>query len=324
MNKNKIIIFSVIFIFTSGVLFAQNAVNFDNAIKTAISEIENKLKSGVKVVVLNFKSSSPRFSDYTLDEIMTLLVQNQKVTVVDRANLALIQQEMNFQMSGEVSDSSAQAIGQKLGAQSIISGSVEDLETHYRMRFRTIEVETAAIQVLTSVNVRKDRIINSLMTTGGTSTAVVPTPVPAVVPAPVPVAPAPVVVTPTPIPTPGVSIDTGTKPIRKIPARAGNFEITQGTRVRTPIDMNRFYHAAVTGLGALNYPVDMFGTGFIVFSVKGNNWWCQFKLCYWYDEYWYEYINSYNLDANPARNKIHKNYPAWIERVERQLAANYR
>ena len=163
MMKKRLLGLSILlFWMAGGVLYAQD-ITLDEAIKTSAEEIGSKLRSGVKVVVLNFRSPSVRFSDYALDEMMTELVKGGKVTVVDRANLELIQQEMQFQMSGEVSDSSAQAIGQKLGAQSIISGSIEDMGTNYRIRFRTIEVETAAIQVLTSVNVRKNSQTATLM-----------------------------------------------------------------------------------------------------------------------------------------------------------------
>jgi TolB-like protein len=174
MKKRQLIWFSIILflvagsIFTgNGCLYAQNIVTLDESIKVGAGEIEAKLKQGVKVVVLNFNSSSKRFSDYVLDELMTVLVRNGKLIVVDRANLELIQKEMNFQMSGEVSDKSAQQIGQKLGAQSIISGSIEDLGSFYRIRFRTIEVVSAAIQVLSSINVRKDNQIATLMSNQG-------------------------------------------------------------------------------------------------------------------------------------------------------------
>lgn len=167
----KVLLFLTIISITTGssILYAQNAIPLDEAIKTGAGEIEAKLKRGDKVIVLNFRSESQRFSDYVLDEMMTELVRNGKVIVVDRANLELIRQEMNFQMSGDVSDSSAQAIGQMLGAQSIISGNIEDLGTYYRIRFRTIEVESAAIQVLSSLNVNKDTQIATLM--GGTGAA---------------------------------------------------------------------------------------------------------------------------------------------------------
>jgi TolB-like protein len=151
-----------------GVLYAQTAVSLDEAIRSGAQEIEAELTMGNKVVVLNFKSTSRRLSDYVLDEMMTALVKSGKITVVDRANLELIQKEMDFQMSGEVSDSSAQSIGQKLGAQSIISGSIEDIGTSYRIRFRAIEVVSAAIQVLSSFNVKKNNEIAALMGSTGT------------------------------------------------------------------------------------------------------------------------------------------------------------
>ena len=173
-TKVSILFCFALLLTAKGALYAQNTVSLDDAIKTAASEIESGLAQGVKVVVLNFGSASQRFSNYVLDEMMTALVRNRKITVVDRANLELIQQEINFQMSGEVSDSSAQAIGQKLGAQSIVSGNIEDMGTFYRMRFRTIEVESAAIQVLSSLNVQKDAQVAILMGgsgsgSGGTS-----------------------------------------------------------------------------------------------------------------------------------------------------------
>jgi TolB-like protein len=165
MNKGMLIVFGFFLLSVPGSnLWAQQpAVSLDDAIKTGAREIESNLAQGVKVAVLNFNSPSQRFSNYVLDEMMTVLVKSNKLTVVDRANLELIRSEMNFQMSGEVSDNSAQAIGKMLGAQSIISGLIEDLGDYYRIRFRTIGVESAAVQALSSINVRKDNRIANLM-----------------------------------------------------------------------------------------------------------------------------------------------------------------
>jgi TolB-like protein len=160
-----------LFLAAGSALYAQNTLQLDDAVQRCAGEIEAKLTKGDKIVVLNFRSPSQRFSNYILDELMTALVMGGKVTVVDRANLELIQQEMNFQMSGEVSDSSAQAIGQKLGAQSIVSGNIEDMGAFYRVRLRTIEVVSAAIQVLSSVNVQKDAQVATLMAGSNSASA---------------------------------------------------------------------------------------------------------------------------------------------------------
>jgi len=156
--------FMVFCLFVLGnAVYAQAPVSLDQAVRTAAEEIEVRLDRGVRVVALNFNSPSERFSRYVLDELMTELVRSRNLSVVDRAHLELIQQEMAFQMSGDVSDASAQRIGQLLGAQSIISGSIDDLGSHYVVRFRTIEVESAAVQVLSRQDVRKDTQIAALM-----------------------------------------------------------------------------------------------------------------------------------------------------------------
>ncbi|MDR0624509.1 MAG: P13 family porin [Treponema sp.] len=144
-------------------LSAQNSIILDDAIKQSAMEIEGRLTEGIKIVVLNFTSPSVRLSNYIIDELTGAIVNGGKITVVDRQNLSLIQQEMNFQLSGEVSDESAQEIGRKLGAQSIVSGSIEDLGQFYRIRFRVIEVVSAAIQLQPSKNVRKDNQLAALM-----------------------------------------------------------------------------------------------------------------------------------------------------------------
>jgi TolB-like protein len=143
---------------------AQTAISLNESIDKAQQDIENKLPKGTKIVVLNFSSPSARFSDYVLEELTARLVNSGKLMVVDRQNLDLIQKEMIFQYSGEVNDDSMQSIGQKLGAQSIVSGALAEAGGEYRLRFRTISVETAAIEVLTSATVRNDRQISGLFT----------------------------------------------------------------------------------------------------------------------------------------------------------------
>ena len=164
MKKGMLAVFGITLLFGIGnSIFAQSAVSLDEAIRSGANEITDRLPQGTNVVVLNFQSPSQRLSDHVLDGMMMELLRSGKITVVDRANLDLIQQEMRFQLSGDVSDESAQSIGRILGAQSIVSGRIEDIGANYRVIFRTIVVETAALQVLSSVNVRKDSQIVALM-----------------------------------------------------------------------------------------------------------------------------------------------------------------
>jgi TolB-like protein len=144
------------------VAFAQEALTLDEALQESVVYLKDRIESGSKVVVLNFQSDYIDLSNYIIDETIALLVNLGNLTVVDRQNLETIRQEMDFQMSGEVSDESAQSIGRKLGAQIIVSGSIAPLGDLYRFRIRAIEVETAAIRGVDGQNIKLDGVLASL------------------------------------------------------------------------------------------------------------------------------------------------------------------
>ena len=148
--------------------------NLDETITRAARGVEEALPQGTKVAVLNFVSPTETFSDYVIEELTGKLVTGRKVTIVDRRNLALISQEMNLQLSGDVSDDSAQAIGRMLGAQSIVSGTLTNMGTFYRFRVRVINVETAAIQTQVSFDMRNDSQVAFLL--GGSPASPQPAP----------------------------------------------------------------------------------------------------------------------------------------------------
>jgi TolB-like protein len=153
-----------------GLLYAQTPVTLDEGLKQIAASIEDRLDPDTKIIVLDFQTTldSQRLSEYVVDELSTFLINGGKLDVLDRKNLALIDEEMTFQASGEVSDSSAQSFGQRLGAQAIISGNMEDLGEYYRIRFRTLQVETARTLGILSANVRKNDAQIARLTQGKT------------------------------------------------------------------------------------------------------------------------------------------------------------
>jgi TolB-like protein len=140
---------------------ATQTIFLDQAIQIASDNIGNSMEKGVKIAILNFSSPSEQFSGYVLDELSGNLVNGKKIIVVDRNELDLIRREENFQMSGEVSDESARAIGKKLGAQMIVSGSLTAMGRTYRFRIKTLNVETAAIEVFSSfdISAKEEKVI---------------------------------------------------------------------------------------------------------------------------------------------------------------------
>jgi hypothetical protein len=150
-----IALWSLCFIGLVDTVNAQTIVSLDQAVQRIAVGIEDRLEKDAKIVILDVNVTSKRLSDHIIDELTALFINRGKLIVVDRKNLNLINEEMTFQTSGEVSDESMQSIGQKLGAQSIIAGTGEDMGDYYRLRFRTLEVVSARVQSLLAENVNK-------------------------------------------------------------------------------------------------------------------------------------------------------------------------
>lgn len=83
-----------------------------------------------RIAVVDFRNSStwtywgPRLGQAAADELATQLVQSGKFTVVERSRLESIMAEQKLGQSGAVSTGTAAEIGQLLGVQAIVTGSI--------------------------------------------------------------------------------------------------------------------------------------------------------------------------------------------------------
>ncbi len=114
-------------------------------------------------------------------------------------------------------------------------------------------------------------------------------------------------------------------PVKKTPAKEGNFEIITGARLIPPIDTKLMQASIIKAATNLGWIIEKNEPEIITLKLeKPRAWWVVIKVCYTTDEYWYEYVDSYNLDANPAKNKIHRNYTnRWIPNLEKHIYAFY-
>ncbi|MDR1525946.1 MAG: hypothetical protein LBS79_11950 [Tannerella sp.] len=142
---------------------ASNADELDSAIRETSNYLNENIPKGSKLAFLNFRSEYQALSEYVIDELISNTVNDKLFTVVDRANLALIQQEIDFQMSGEISDETAVSIGQMLGAQTIVSGTISQMGDLFRLRVRALDVQTAQIQGQFNRNIPSNTTITLLI-----------------------------------------------------------------------------------------------------------------------------------------------------------------
>lgn len=153
-----------------------NSLTLDQSIKIASEEIDSRLEAGTKIALLNFSSSVEQFSTYVIDELTANLVNSRHLIIIDRQEIDLRREELNFQMSGEVDDDSMQSLGRTLGAQSIISGSLTIIGSEYRIVIRVLNVQTGTVEVQYRADIVNDRRVTSLLDNNRSSSiAITPT-----------------------------------------------------------------------------------------------------------------------------------------------------
>ncbi|MDR2740567.1 MAG: hypothetical protein LBB98_00190, partial [Treponema sp.] len=122
----------LLFFMIQQTLFAQ--ITLDRALGEAVGELNAKLSPRATVAMVNFNSGSEKMAAFVIEEVHRLLVQAQGLTVIERRQIDLLREELNFQMSGEVSDETFQGIGHMIGLEHIITGSIERIGKVYRFR----------------------------------------------------------------------------------------------------------------------------------------------------------------------------------------------
>jgi Tfp pilus assembly protein PilF len=139
-----------------------DVLSLNEAIERSAEKIAGELSGETLLAIAAVSSRDQNLSNYIMDELTGALV-DRHINIVDRRNLDKVRQELNFQMSGDVSGETAQAIGQFLGANRVITGQFIPFGDSFRCRFSAINVETARVVSAVRLNVRDDRMVRSLI-----------------------------------------------------------------------------------------------------------------------------------------------------------------
>jgi hypothetical protein len=159
-KRFTLILFGIIV--SCGFLEAQT---LDETIKKVAAEMSERLTTGniVAFSAKNFRSKTSRLNEYVADELNNAIANIGKLKLAERARLAAIRDELQFNDTFEVSQESAMEMGRMTGAQSIITGSIEIIGSTYRLRFQVIATENATVQYSFSGNVVNDSVLKSLL-----------------------------------------------------------------------------------------------------------------------------------------------------------------
>jgi len=162
----KKILFAIFFGFMfCGFIYAQS---LDEAILTAAIRIDRSLPADTKIAIISFSSPTDTLDVYVVDELNGYLLRNRRVIPVlpDRNQFYNIQRVMRFNAAGEIEIESAQNIGQILGVEYIIVGSLrQNVGNEYRLLLNTYDTEYAKHHnhYSASLNLRSDQQLSILL-----------------------------------------------------------------------------------------------------------------------------------------------------------------
>ena len=121
---------------------------FSSSITNLYAQTQQK---NPKIAVMDFVNASGR-SEYNYlqrsisENIITTFANSRYVTVVERARLITVMNELKLGLTGLVDESTAAKVGHALGADGIIVGSFTILGDQLRINARLIDVQTIRVE----------------------------------------------------------------------------------------------------------------------------------------------------------------------------------
>lgn len=144
----------------------------EKTIDRAATLIAQQLVAGVpadrkpKTAVLDLTDLAGHVSEFgrlAQEEISAKLSMTGKVGTVERLKLNEMLGELALQQSGVVNEATAKRVGQQLGVDAVVAGTVVDLNAIAKLNVRLIDVEKGNILAWGSAEVTKDAAISRLM-----------------------------------------------------------------------------------------------------------------------------------------------------------------
>ncbi len=111
----------------------------------SVGALAQEPQKAIAVLQLDYAGITEQEADILTRKLSSELVKLGTYTVLDRSEMATILQEQGFQQSGCSSQECAVEVGQLLGVQMMVAGSVGKIGSIYYTEIRMLDVETSQI-----------------------------------------------------------------------------------------------------------------------------------------------------------------------------------
>lgn len=132
-----------------------------------------------RVAVVDFPDLQNVTSDlgrYIANRLTTRLGQSTKFLVIERQRLSQVLAELKLNMSDLVDPEKAKRLGQMVGVDAIVVGTISDLGNQVDLDARIIEIETNRMMLGETVTISKDQVVKEMLERGRDLPAVASSP----------------------------------------------------------------------------------------------------------------------------------------------------
>ena len=155
MRQMKRIFLTIMLLAFCSNVFAKKEVSLDSAISAVSAELMKspKIEKWKKIVLMNF-SDNIEIQNYIEEELANKLVHG--FTVIDRKNLGILREELEFQNTGKADPNSIKKIGSISGADFVLWGIFEDGELKKELKIQAENIQNGTTSLIHKESIKKD------------------------------------------------------------------------------------------------------------------------------------------------------------------------
>jgi TolB-like protein len=167
----KSVMYISVLLFLSPMAIAAPQGSLEQRVIELSQQISKEMTENQKRIIAVVEFSDLRgnvtdFGRFLAEELITRLHQTKKFRVIERQQLNKLIAEQKLSLTVFVDPASVRKLGQLLGVDAIVTGTITDLAQSLRVNARLISTETAEIFAVASTEIFKDDSVQRLLASG--------------------------------------------------------------------------------------------------------------------------------------------------------------
>jgi TolB-like protein len=166
MRKESVLTAILVFLLPPSILHSQGALQDSVAqLSNRIAQemTENNKKTIAVIELCDLQGNVTNLGRFIAEELVTRLYQTKKFKVIERQLLAKVIREQKLSLTGLIDPNAARQLGNLLGVQAIVSGTMTDLAQNVRVNARLISTQSGEIFAVAATAILKDESVNKLL-----------------------------------------------------------------------------------------------------------------------------------------------------------------